>query len=119
MFTVEIAHSFASRMVEDWNKNDLECILKYFTNDIVFTSSNIQRFIPDSNGSLIGKETLKNYWIFIKEKFPYFNYQLHHVDYEANKLILQFYNPLTQTYSNGILFLNEEWMIYRMVVSYV
>ena len=61
MFTREIADSLAHKMVEEWNENDLDSILKYFTNDIVFTSSNIQRFFSEANGSLTGIETLRSY----------------------------------------------------------
>ncbi len=119
MFTKESADVLTNKLVTDWNSENISDFLKYFSEDVVLISSNIQRFIHESNGHINGKQTLKTYWEFAREKFPYFEYKLHEVAFEENRLILKFYNPIDNSYSNGILTFNTDMKICKMVVSYV
>ena len=60
-----------------------------------------------------------NDWEYMIDKFPYFEYKLHEVNYEENRLILTFYNSIQQAYSIGVLSFNDEMKVYKMVTSYV
>ncbi len=119
MFTKETAEKLAYQLESDWNSQELNDFLDYFTEDVEIVSSNILRFVNDSNGSISGKNTLKNYWEFAREKFPYFKYKLHKVNFNGNELILTFYNSIDNTYSYGNLTFNEDMKIAKMMASYV
>lgn len=113
------AELFARQIVTDWNSMVLEEFLQYFTEDVEIISNNIKAFISESNGRLQGKKTLKLYWEYTREKFPYFKYKLFDVNFEDYKLILRFMNDTDQVTSMGILYFNQEMKIYKMTVSYV
>lgn len=119
MFTDDEALILAHKIADDWNSKELNDFLDYFTDDVEIVSTNISRFIIESNGKLNGKNTLKNYWEFMRVKFPYFKYKLHQVNHEGNNLILKFHNSIDDTYSIGTLFFNDERKIYKMKTSYV
>ena len=119
MFTTESANKLAYQLVEDWNSKELDAFLDYFTDDVELISTNVQRFVNETNGQINGKETLRNYWIYTKDKFPYFKYKLNHVDFDDNKLILRFHNSIDNSFSNGIISFNSEIKIYKMLISYV
>ncbi len=119
MFTHESATQLAYQIEHDWNTTDLNDFLDYFTEDIEIISTNIQRFISESGGKLNGKASLKAYWEYAREKFPYFKYKLAEVNFQDNKLILKFINDIDQTYSLGMLFFNDQMKIYKMQISYV
>ena len=119
MFTQESAERITVQLVKDWNSQEINDFLNYFDDDVELISSNIQRLVKESNGHINGKETLRTYWEFARQKFPYFEYKLHEVSFDENKLILKFYNAIDDSYSNGILTFSNDMKIKKMVVSYV
>lgn len=119
MFTKESAERLANEMIEKWNQKDLDTFLSYFTDDVQLISTNIQRFIHESNGIIVGKQTLRNYWEYTIEKFPYYEYQLKETSFEENRLMLKFYNSIINSQSIEILSFNPNWKVYKMVESYV
>jgi hypothetical protein len=119
MFNQESAEKFAYQLESDWNSQEINDFLNYFTEDVEIVSSNILRFVNESNGTISGKETLRKYWEFAREKFPYFKYKLSEINFKGNVLILKFYNSIDDSYSYGNLTINDDMVITKMVVSYV
>lgn len=53
---------FAVAWVEAWNRRDLEGVLTRYADDVLFTSPNAARVVPDSGGVVRGKAALRDYW---------------------------------------------------------
>lgn len=53
---------FARQWVEAWNRRDVEAVLRLYAEDVVFTSPNALRVVPDSGGRVHGKDELRSYW---------------------------------------------------------
>ena len=119
MFTQESATEFARQLEEDWNSMEIGDFLSYFTDDVEFVSSNLQRFITESNGHLSSKKTLQKYWEYMRTHFPYFKYKLYETKQEGNCLHLTFFNSGENSYSRGQLWFNDQMKINKIVVSYV
>jgi len=119
MFTQESAEKFARQLESDWELMEMQDFLPYFTDDVEYMSSNLQRFISESNGRLTGKKTLQNFWEYMRTKFPYSSYKLHEINPQGNCLHLTFFNATENSYSRGQLWFNEDLKIYKVIVSYV
>ena len=53
---------FAERWVQAWNARDVEAVLAHYADDVVFTSPTAARVVPQSRGTVQGKEALRSYW---------------------------------------------------------
>lgn len=53
---------FAKSWIEAWNARDVEGVLVHFADDVVFTSPTALRVVPESGGTVHGKEALRDYW---------------------------------------------------------
>ena len=55
------SETFAARWAEEWNRRDVEAVLKHFHEDIVFTSPTAIAVV--GSPTVRGKEALRAYWI--------------------------------------------------------
>jgi hypothetical protein len=119
MFTKESSRQIGYKLAEDWNTKSIYDFAEYFTEDVEIISTNVQRFISESNGHLNGKKALINYWEYVIDKFPYHQYKIDQIEFEDNTIILRFFNANDNAFSYGKLYFNEEMKIYKMETSYV
>jgi hypothetical protein len=119
MFTQESAIRLARQLDYNASHFSLEQYLNYFTEDVMFISSNVQRLISESKGYVQGKITFKNYLEYSRKVFPYDKFKLQKVEHESNILTLHFYNESTKSFSHGRLFFNKEMKVYKATESYV
>jgi steroid delta-isomerase len=54
------ARDFAEQWVANWNRKDLEAVLKFFSDDVKFLSPRAESIISSSR--LAGKAKLREYW---------------------------------------------------------
>ena len=62
MLDRETAEAFAEEWYTAWNAHDLERILEHWSDDAVFTSPLAAKLVPDSGGTVRGKDALRAYW---------------------------------------------------------
>jgi ketosteroid isomerase-like protein len=62
VLTREAAERFAEEWYAAWNARDLERVLSHWADDAVFTSPLAARLMPESDGTVHGKEALREYW---------------------------------------------------------
>src|SRR5690242_8380834 len=62
MLSRERAERFAEEWYAAWNARDLDRVLAHWADDAVFTSPLAARLLPDSGGTVRGKEELRDYW---------------------------------------------------------
>jgi len=53
---------YAQRWVDTWNSRDLEAILAGYAPDVVFHSPLAAQVLPASNGTIRGRDALRDYW---------------------------------------------------------
>jgi len=54
------SRAFAERWVSEWNRQDVEAMLTYFSDDVVFTSPRAKAIVGSSR--VEGKTKLREYW---------------------------------------------------------
>ena len=61
---------FAERWIEAWNSRDIEAVLTHYADDVIFTSPTAARFVPESGGTILGKDALRSYWTVALQANP-------------------------------------------------
>lgn len=56
------AITFSQQWVQAWNAQDVEAVLEHFHDDVVFTSPVAATVVPETNGLLPDKASLRRYW---------------------------------------------------------
>jgi NAD(P)H-dependent FMN reductase/ketosteroid isomerase-like protein len=64
------AVEFAARWERDWNAHDLDALLAHFAEDVEFTSPVAAQLLPDGDGVIRGRETLRAYWSYALQLLP-------------------------------------------------
>jgi ketosteroid isomerase-like protein len=62
MLTTGEAHELAHHWIEAWNDHDLERILAYYADDVVFSSPFTAKIGTSPSGALLGREALIAYF---------------------------------------------------------
>ena len=55
--------AFSAAWVEAWNRHDVDAVLEYFHDDVLFTSPVAARIMPETAGVLHGKAAVREYWV--------------------------------------------------------
>lgn len=61
---------FAREWLEAWNSHDLERILAHYSDDVVFTSPFVKELTGRDDGTLVGKDELRDYFSRALASFP-------------------------------------------------
>ena len=56
------ADKFADSWVRAWNAHDLETVLSHFSDDVIFASPVAAQLMVQSDGVVVGKPALRDYW---------------------------------------------------------
>jgi hypothetical protein len=62
MFDPQRARSFADEWYAAWNARDLDRAMAHWADDAVFTSPLAAKLVPESGGTVRGKDALREYW---------------------------------------------------------
>ena len=53
---------FAEEWIAAWNARDLESVMAFYAEEVVFTSPTAARVVPQTGGVVRGKDALRDYW---------------------------------------------------------
>jgi len=67
---------FAKRWIDAWNARDLDRVLRDYADAVVFTSPTARRFVPESGGTIVGKDPLRRYWETALAAHPALHFEL-------------------------------------------
>jgi ketosteroid isomerase-like protein len=96
--------SFAARWIAAWNARDVEAVLRDYADDVVFTSPTAERFVPESGGTIRGKEALRRYWTAALEANPELHFELVAVYAGVDTLVIHHRTQLTGLVSEVLTF---------------
>lgn len=86
---------FAERWIEAWNSRDIEAVLTHYADDVIFTSPTAARFVPESGGTVRGKDALRSYWTVALQANPELRFELIDVYVGIDTLVLHYRNQLS------------------------
>ena len=88
------AAGFAREWIDAWNARDVEAVLAHYDDDVVFTSPTALRFVPESDGTVQGKDALRAYWTVALEENPDLHFELVGVYTGIDTIVLHYRNQL-------------------------
>lgn len=87
----QVAAGFAKEWAEGWNTHDLPRVLAHYTEDFQMTSPFIARIAgSEQGGTLIGNESVGNYWSKALVKYPELQFTVHDVLFCVNSLCIYY-----------------------------
>ena len=90
--TMKSPREFARRILEDWNSHDLDRIMSHYSDDFTITSPMIQSRLSIDDGTLKGKQTVRNWWDRVLKKVPDLTFTLQDTALGADGTLLVMYH---------------------------
>lgn len=53
---------FAEKWIYNWNARDVEAVLADYAENVIFTSPTARKVVPETEGTVRGKDALRRYW---------------------------------------------------------
>lgn len=85
---------FAEQWISAWNARDVEAVLTHYAEDVLFTSPTAQRVVPESGGTVRGKQALRSYWTQALEGNGDLHFELVGVYHGVDTIVLHYRNQL-------------------------
>ena len=85
---------FADQWIYAWNARDVEAVLTHYADDVVFTSPTASRVVPESGGTVRGKDALRSYWKLALQGNPELRFELVGVYAGDDTIVLHYQNQL-------------------------
>lgn len=98
---------FGNAWVAAWNARDVEAVLAWFAEDVAFTSPTAAKFVPDSGGTIHGKDALRRYWTMALDGNPDLRFELLGVYAGVDTLVLNYSNQLDLKMTEVLTFDHE------------
>jgi ketosteroid isomerase-like protein len=86
------AAAFAAAWVDAWNAHDLERVLSHFADDAVFSSPVAAQLIPETGGTLRGKDAIRAYWRVGLERIPDLRFAVEAVYVGIDLIVINYRN---------------------------
>ena len=85
---------FAAQWISLWNARDAEAVLAQYADDVVFTSPRALKVVPESGGTVRGKDALRRYWTLALEGNPDLHFELLGVYAGIDSIVIQYRNQV-------------------------
>jgi len=95
---------FAATWISAWNTRDIEAVLTHYADDVVFTSPTAMKVVPETGGTVRGKDALRNYWTLALQNNPGLHFDLMGVYAGVHTLVLHYQNQLRGLISEVLTF---------------
>lgn len=114
-----IAQALIETMFSNWNKQDLNALMKLFSDNIELVSNKVMDLLPDANGRIRGSNTLRTYWGALMQLYPNYRFRLKRFQVEEETIVVYYMTDDRQTHCISKLHLNSAGLIERMEVVYI
>jgi hypothetical protein len=84
--------AFAAAWVAAWNAHDLDAVLAFFHDDVVFSSPVAARLLPETGGVVHGKDELRRYWSEGLRRIPDLHFTVERVFGGVDALVIEYRN---------------------------
>lgn len=98
---------FAAQWISLWNARDAEAVLAQYADDVVFTSPRACKVLPETGGTVRGKDALRRYWKLALEGNPDLHFELAGVYSGIDTIVIQYRNQVGGLVSEVLIFRNN------------
>ncbi|MBB34838.1 MAG: hypothetical protein CME88_01515 [Hirschia sp.] len=117
MLTRDDAENFSRRWAQAWNDRDLDMILTFYSEDVVFHSPRIMDVLDSDTPYLTGKSALNNYWSLALDDAREIFFEIDDIFISSDGLTLTYANHRSQQVAETFIF-DEDGKIREAVVAY-
>jgi ketosteroid isomerase-like protein len=118
MIDKHFAQKFTSDWIAAWNSHNLGEILSHYTDDFVLESPLAAQRVPESKGTLYGKEQVRPYWKMGLEVIPDLFFEVHELLLGVNGLTIYYLNRATGRKAAEVFMFNEQMKVVKSFVYY-
>ena len=118
MIDKHFAQKFTSEWIGAWNSHNLERILSHYTEDFVLESPLAEQRVPESKGTLYGKEQIRPYWKMGLELIPDLFFEVHELLIGVNGLTIYYLNRATGRKAAEVFMFNKQMKVVKSFVYY-
>ena len=93
--TPEKLQSIAFKWFETFNNKELEKLLSLYDDDAVHFSPKLKMYKPESNGFVIGKDALREWWQDAFERLPSLNYKVKSLTANGDRIFMEYTRTVT------------------------
>jgi hypothetical protein len=111
------AGEFAASLVEAWNSHDLDRIVAYYSEDVVFSSPLVRTIGGGNSNTIRGRVALRSYFSVALCKFPSLRFRLRAV-YAGDDAVIVLHDSVDGLVASEKLRLDEKGQIIRVWVYY-
>ncbi|MCP5159458.1 MAG: nuclear transport factor 2 family protein [Gammaproteobacteria bacterium] len=108
---------FAMNWIEAWNSHDLDRILSHYTDDFAITTPMIKLAMGIDQGTLRGKENIRQYWATALQKIPDLHFELMDVTQSVDSIAL-YYTSVMGKRAIEVMFLDDKGKVNRVIAHY-
>lgn len=111
------AREFAQDWVDAWNSHDLERILAHYDDAVVLTSPVALKLLP-GDGTVRGKDALREYFLRGLHAFPDLRFDLVDVLWGTETIVIYYINNVRGSKTAEVMLLNAVGKIQRVWANY-
>jgi len=117
MLTQEKADQLAQEWIHAWNSHDIDAIIHHYSEAVIFTSPLIVKILDLPDGTITGKQALRDYFITGLSRFPELNFKLYHVLVGCNSIVL-YYKSVNNLVASEVMILDEAFKVKSCLCHY-
>ena len=110
-------HEFAAKWIEAWNSHDLDEILSHYSDDVEVTTPMIKVAMGIDNGTIKGKEDVRQYWKAALEKMPDLHFELETITVSVESIALH-YKSVMEKMAIEVMFFDDSNKVNRVIAHY-
>lgn len=118
MITLDFAKKFANEWVASWNSHNIEKILEHYSDDFTIETPMAAKLFPESNGLVVGKASVKKYWLIGLERIPNLKFEILDILIGINGLTIYYINTATNKKSVEVMSFNKDNKVNKAIVNY-
>ena len=109
--------AFAHDWINAWNSHDIEAILSHYADEIIFTSPFVAKLNNAPDGTLRGREALRDYFLRGLRAYPELHFELLHVAVGVGSVTL-IYRSVNNLLAAEVMEWNSAGQIQRVLAHY-
>jgi hypothetical protein len=117
MLTQEKAEQLAREWIAAWNSHDIDSIMHHYSETVVFASPLIMKILNIADGTIIGKEKLRAYFITGLTRFPELNFKLYQVLAGCKSMVIH-YKSVNNLVGAEMMVLDDDFKVKSCLCHY-